>query len=137
MAEKTLGSLLKEHRLKRNLIMEDVAGVLGITRQRYGQIESGKRTIYVEPERAIKLCRLLEIDMLDFCLTMGYPIKCPGFDNPREALVWKAFREAAPSVQQLIRRQLTAGSASFPIPEMIYPSPGSKAGESQQQGEYR
>lgn len=88
--------------------MGQVGAVLGITRQRVGQIESGKGSLWVEPDRAIKLCRLLQIDMLDLCLAMGYPIRCPGADSPRDLQLLKGFHQAPPSVQEHVLRGFEA-----------------------------
>jgi transcriptional regulator with XRE-family HTH domain len=103
---KSLGSLLKERRLARNLIQEEVSAVLGVTRQRYGQIENGSSSITIPPDRATKLCRLLEIDMLDLVIAMGYPIRLPGVDRTEDVTLLKAFHEANRETQEFVRRGL-------------------------------
>jgi transcriptional regulator with XRE-family HTH domain len=106
MAQNFLGSVLRDHRLRKDLTQEEVAAVLGITRQRYGQIESGKHVTVFEPERAIRICRLLDIEMLPFVRAMGFPLSSPSGPTQTEEEVLEAFRRAAPIVQEHIRRGL-------------------------------
>lgn len=106
MPQNFLGRVLLEHRKARELTQDDVASALGISRQRYGQIENGKEQVAFDPERAQKLARLLQIDMLQLCVAMGFPIRCPGFENDFEPVLLQAFRSASPAVQEHIRRGL-------------------------------
>lgn len=111
MTQVFLGRLLKEAREARRLTQDEVGAVLGMTRGNLSQIENGHRkTVVFEPEQAIKLCRLLEIDMLDLVLAMGYPIKVPGMDDPRDVALLAAFHRQSPATQEMLRRGLEVES---------------------------
>lgn len=106
MAQVFFGRLLADRRKARNLTQEDVASVLGITRANYSQMETGKRKEVLDPERAAKVARLLEIELLDLVIAMGYPIRPSGPFSPRTARVAQAFEGASPAVQEHIARGL-------------------------------
>lgn len=77
-----------------------------MTRGNYSQIETGKRKDVIDPEKAVKLCRLLEIDMLDLVIAMGYTVKTAGPTSRRAQAVAQAFDAASPTVQEHIARGL-------------------------------
>lgn len=105
MAQLFLGQMLKDARLRRRLTQDDVSSVLGMTRGNYGQIERGDRkTVVFEPDQAIKLCRLLELDMLNLVIAMGYPVKVPSLNDPRDVAFLEAFHRQPPAVQEALRR---------------------------------
>jgi transcriptional regulator with XRE-family HTH domain len=94
---------LRRKRLERQLVQEEVAGVLGITRQRLSQIESGKADIVLDPERAGKVSRLLKIEMFDLVMAMGYPLRLPGSLSADEAALLENYRRLTPAQQRVIR----------------------------------
>jgi transcriptional regulator with XRE-family HTH domain len=99
----TIGGLLKRKRIERQLVQEEVAGVLGITRQRLSQIESGKADIVLDPERAGKVSRLLKIEMFDLVMAMGYQLRLPGSLSADEASLLENYRRLTPAQQRVIR----------------------------------
>lgn len=106
MAKVYFGTLLAERRKARRLTQEEVASVLGMTRANYSLLETGKRKEVIGPDQAIKLARLLEIDMLDLVVAMGYPVRPGGTLSRRAEQVAQAFESASPTVQEHIARGL-------------------------------
>lgn len=103
MAQISFGRLLAQHRRAKNLTQDDVAGVLGMTRGNYSQMETGKRKEVIDPERAIKLCRLLDLDMNSLLREMGYPLRIQGAMDESEALLLEHYRQLTPAQQRVIR----------------------------------
>lgn len=109
VAQLSFGKLLAERRRAKHLTQEDVAGVLGMTRANYGLIEGGKRKEVIDPDRAIKLARLLDIDMFQLVAAMGYPLRIPGSLTEYEAQLLENYRRLSPAQQQVIRAAVLPG----------------------------
>lgn len=103
MAQISFGRLLAERRKFKNLTQEDVAAVLGMTRANYSQIETGKRKEVIDPDRAIKLSRLLDVDMFALVTLMGYPLRHPGQLTEDEVELLESYRRLSPAQQRVIR----------------------------------
>jgi transcriptional regulator with XRE-family HTH domain len=58
------GKFLKEARLKRDMYQREVAHLAGIGQEYYSRIELGKRN--VDFILAVKLCKILRVDINDF-----------------------------------------------------------------------
>ncbi len=112
MAQISFGRLLAERRRARALTQEDVAAILGMTRANYSLLETGKQKSVIEPDRAVKLARLLDIDMLTLVQAMGYPVKIPGFPDNEEATFLQAYREHSPAQQAVLRAAVGLGSST-------------------------
>ena len=61
------GEFLKEARLKRDMFQTEVATLAGISQNYYSLIERGRRN--VDFVLAVKLCKILRIDISDFIKT--------------------------------------------------------------------
>lgn len=110
VAQKYFGRMLGDRRKAKGLTQEDVAAILGISRSNYSLVETGKTKEVIDPERAIKLARLLEIDMLDLVIAMGYPIRLPGFEDEEEAAFLQAYRQLTRDQQRVLRAAVGLGS---------------------------
>lgn len=106
MAQISFGRLIAEKRKTRRLTQEDVAAVLGMTRANYSQLETGKRKDVLDPERTIKLARLLEVEVLDLVIGMGYPLRLPQIEDSKDLSLIRAYHEASPATQDFVRRGL-------------------------------
>lgn len=77
--------------------------MLGISRQRYSQIETEKAEIFLDPERATKISRLLKVDVFDLLVAMGYPLRVPGALDNEESQLLESYRQLTPAQQRVIR----------------------------------
>jgi len=109
MSQISFGRFVGEARRRRGLTQEEVAGVLGMSAVNYGDMERGKRKEVLDPERSIRLCRLLNIDMLDFVVAMGYPVRMPGV-SAEDVEFLKALHELTPDQQRVLRAAVGLGS---------------------------
>lgn len=89
--------------------------MLRMTRANYSDLETGKRKEVLDPERSVRLANLLNIDMFEFVNSMGYPVKAPGFPDPREAEFLEALRQLTPAQQQVLRAAVGLGSPTSPL----------------------
>lgn len=60
------GEFIKEGRKKRDMYQAEVAELVGISQSYYSLIEKGARDRNVDLVLAIKLCRVLRLDLSDF-----------------------------------------------------------------------
>lgn len=106
LAQNYFGRLLAEKRKARDLTQEEVAAVLGMTRANYSLLETGKRKDVLDPERAIKLAKLLQVDMLTLVNAMGYPVRVSGAESEDEIRLLQEFRNLEPSARRFLLRGL-------------------------------
>lgn len=60
------GNFIKEGREKRGLLQAEVAELVGISQSYYSLIERGAKDRNVDLVLALKLCRVLRLDLRDF-----------------------------------------------------------------------
>ena len=60
----SFGDFIKEHRLKKDMLQQDVAEAVGISQSYYSLIERGERE--ADLMLAIRLCRALRVDLGNF-----------------------------------------------------------------------
>lgn len=77
-----------------------------MTRANYSLVETGKRKDVLDPDRAVKLARLLNVELFDLVVANGFPLRQTGPLSPKAMAVARAFDEAAPSVQDHVARGL-------------------------------
>lgn len=102
-----LGTLLAERRQAKQLTQDDMARALRMARSNYTHIESGRRKdVALTPDQAVIVCRVLDIEMLDLVLAIGFPVKLPaGVETEEELHLLQGFRRAS----HPLRRYMLAG----------------------------
>lgn len=101
-----LGELVAAARRARQLTQQEVAERIGMKRELYSQLETGRRKEPLSPQQAADIERHLGISMLSIVNAMGYRVVPPGFQNPREAALLEAFRNAPEDLQEFVARGL-------------------------------
>lgn len=109
----SLGGLVSQHRKRLGLLQKDVAERVGMTRETYSQLETGRRKEPVTPDQATKLSRLLEISMAELVTAMGYALAFDGVEDEAEVALLQAYREASDPARLAARAAL---GLPFPPP---------------------
>lgn len=117
---KSFGRLLAERRRAKGFTQKEVASFIGMTRENYSWMETGRRKEPLGPDQAKRLSRLLDLDMLTLLNAMGYGVECPGFENEEEVALVAAYRRLSPAQQRMLR-----AAAGLPSPQAPY-SPGAQ-----------
>lgn len=90
-----LGVLVAQQRRRLGLLQKDVAERVGMTRETYSQLETGRRKEPVTPDQAKRLSLLLEISMAELVTAMGYELSFDGVEDEAEVALLQAYREAS------------------------------------------
>lgn len=110
----SLGSLVARHRRRLDLLQKDVAERVGMTRETYSQLETGRRKEPVTPDQAKKLSALLEISMAEIVTAMGYELAFDGVEDEAEVALLQAYREASEPARLAARAALGLPAAQPP-----------------------
>ena len=94
----TIGDIIREHRLQRNMTQEDVAAAVGATKPTVSRWENGEIT-KIKLEMAKKLSKVLDIDLSMFVFTNE--VLFPG-----EYTLINAYRSADDGTKSAVRKLL-------------------------------
>lgn len=98
--------MIASHRVARGYLQKEVAERVGMTRENYVQVETGRRKEALTPQQAVAISKALDIPMLSLVSAMGYPVDCPGFEDEEEVRVLLAYRQADAMTREFLRRGL-------------------------------
>lgn len=102
-SKNTLGQMIAAHRRAHGFIQKEVAERVGMTRENYSQLETGRRKEPLTPQQAKAISRLLGIPMLGLVNAMGYPVEFEGIEDEEEVVLLKAYRRLTPDLKQAMR----------------------------------
>ena len=97
----TIGDIIREHRLQRNMTQEDVAMTVGTTKPTVSRWENGEIS-KIKLEMAKKLSKVLDIDLSMFVFTNE--VLFPG-----EYSLINSYREADEGTKTAVRKLLEIG----------------------------
>lgn len=97
----TIGDIIREHRLQRNMTQEDVALAVGTTKPTVSRWENGEIT-KIKLEMAKKLSKVLDIDLSMFVFTNE--VLFPG-----EYSLINSYRSADDGTKTAVRKLLEIG----------------------------
>ena len=97
----TIGDIIREHRLQRNMTQEDVAMAVGTTKPTVSRWENGEIS-KIKLEMAKKLSKVLDIDLSMFVFTNE--VLFPG-----EYSLINSYREADEGTKTAVRKLLEIG----------------------------
>src|SRR5688572_18136834 len=109
----SLGALVSQHRKRLDLLQKDVAERVGMTRETYSQLETGRRKEPVTPDQATKLSQLLESSMAELVTAVGYEGALDGIEDEAEVALLEAYRQASEPARLAARAAL---GLPFPPP---------------------
>lgn len=105
---KRLGGLVREARLNKRLTQTEVGDGLQLSREQISQIERGRPKKPLDPEHINTLARLLDLNVLDLVIALGYRVEVPGIEDEQQASLLRLFQAAPREVRQAILGGLQA-----------------------------
>lgn len=102
----TLGGIVRDARRRRDLTQDELAEVLGVSRETVSQLERGRPKKPLDPDFVNRLASHLELPVIDLVLALGYNVRFEGIGNDQEVALLELYRQSPPQYQRAVLRGL-------------------------------